>query len=167
MQNSLGRTDATGYTEISRTLRDGMKFTLLVNDENEIYMDADEEYTVPSTDSQYIPEIVLSLRAQTSQATSQPSPENIPQGGSTFTPDLRSVTDFFKGLYDSLFNPSNIVAEKQPSILLNIPSDDECVPFTCDFLGKECGRWADGCGGAVICEPCPPNYACSNGHCIK
>lgn len=42
-----------------------------------------------------------------------------------------------------------------------------CTPQTCSELGKECGSWADGCGGYVSCGLCQTGYTCdSTGQCI-
>ncbi len=41
-----------------------------------------------------------------------------------------------------------------------------CTPATCSSLGKQCGTWPDGCGGALQCGSCPRGLDCNcNGTC--
>jgi len=40
----------------------------------------------------------------------------------------------------------------------------DCVPFTCETSGYECGGWDDGCGGTFYCESCSFGI-CSFGFC--
>ncbi|KAI2491708.1 hypothetical protein MHU86_22851 [Fragilaria crotonensis] len=30
-----------------------------------------------------------------------------------------------------------------------------CWPMSCQQIGKQCGEWADGCGGVLVCGQCP------------
>jgi hypothetical protein len=39
----------------------------------------------------------------------------------------------------------------------------DCVPSTCETLGAECGRPADGCGGALDCGGCAGDLGCGVG----
>lgn len=40
-----------------------------------------------------------------------------------------------------------------------------CEPTTCSALGKSCGAWPDGCGGALSCGTCASGSLCDNGTC--
>jgi len=42
----------------------------------------------------------------------------------------------------------------------------ECIPETCESLGKECGNWDDGCGNTLNCGGCLSGEICSDGTCI-
>ncbi len=42
---------------------------------------------------------------------------------------------------------------------------DSCEPETCGSLGKECGRWEDGCGELLECGTCPQGEYCDDGVC--
>jgi len=43
-----------------------------------------------------------------------------------------------------------------------------CYPETCTSLGKECGNWADGCGGYdLACGNCDSGYFCLEGQCVE
>jgi hypothetical protein len=55
--------------------------------------------------------------------------------------------------------------------IINCPQDcgeiSECVPKTCDELGRQCGGGDDGCGGTVTCGTCPAGSSCnSTGQCV-
>lgn len=39
-----------------------------------------------------------------------------------------------------------------PNSVIEVKS--QCIPKTCQELGKQCGEWADGCGGIRICGIC-------------
>ncbi len=41
----------------------------------------------------------------------------------------------------------------------------DCIPQTCQDLGKECEVWDDGCGGSVDCDGCGAGKNCNNGVC--
>jgi hypothetical protein len=41
-----------------------------------------------------------------------------------------------------------------------------CVPVTCSAIAKDCGTWADGCGGDVTCGTCPSDMVCQVGQCV-
>ncbi len=47
--------------------------------------------------------------------------------------------------------------------------DANCVPKTCQQIGKVCGKnYDNGCGGTLDCGACPASYKCSNkGLCVR
>jgi hypothetical protein len=43
----------------------------------------------------------------------------------------------------------------------------ECVPATCESLGRECGQLSDGCGGTLECGGCGNTELCDSGLCVE
>jgi len=41
----------------------------------------------------------------------------------------------------------------------------DCVPKSCQQLGKQCASWGDGCGGNAACGSCNAGYHCEAGQC--
>jgi hypothetical protein len=42
-----------------------------------------------------------------------------------------------------------------------------CIPKTCPELGKNCGKWFNGCGQNIDCGYCPAGIGCYNGTCMS
>ena len=45
--------------------------------------------------------------------------------------------------------------------------EGECLPMSCETLGRECDSWPDGCGGMRDCGSCPAGETCDwRGRCV-